>query len=284
MEQAAKQQQKALIKNARGRLLHTISGMTDKLMVGLALIWVGLMIADLLGKLSPALQILNNIIWLIFGLDFAVKFVVAPHKAVFLRSQWITILSLILPAFRLLRIVQAIGALRALSVLRILTSVNRNMSSLGRAMEKRGLGYVVIVTLIVLFGGAAGMYSFENPGQLRQEGFGAVAASGGGLHSYSDSVWWTAMLMTTIGSQYWPVTLAGRSLCFLLSLYSLGVFGYITAALASFFVGRTAEERRKSEPAEMVALKGLQTQIADLQRDIAQLSARLPAPGSQSLK
>lgn len=44
------------------------------------------------------------------------------------------------------------------------------------------------------------------------------------------------MLMPTIGSQYWPVTMTGRLLCLLISLYSLGVFGYITATLASFFV------------------------------------------------
>ena len=44
------------------------------------------------------------------------------------------------------------------------------------------------------------------------------------------------MLLTTIGSEYWPESPEGRVLTFLLSLYSLGILGYITATLASLFV------------------------------------------------
>ena len=39
-----------------------------------------------------------------------------------------------------------------------------------------------------------------------------------------------------------PRTTEGRVLTFLLSLYGLGVLGYITATLASFFVGRDAQK------------------------------------------
>ena len=49
------------------------------------------------------------------------------------------------------------------------------------------------------------------------------------------------MLLTSIGSEYWPQTAEGRVLCFLLSLYGFAVFGYVTAVLASFFVGRDAD-------------------------------------------
>ena len=60
--------------------------------------------------------------------------------------------------------------------------------------------------------------------------------------------------MTTIGSQYWPVTNSGRFLCFLISMYSLGVFGYITAILASFLVDTTSPEspKQKSETEELL--------------------------------
>lgn len=49
------------------------------------------------------------------------------------------------------------------------------------------------------------------------------------------------MVMTTMGSQYWPQTVEGRLLCVLLALYAFGVFGYVTAALATIFFGRDAE-------------------------------------------
>jgi hypothetical protein len=80
----------------------------------------------------------------------------------------------------------------------------------------------------VTVAGAAGMYAFEKelPG-------------GGGLADYSTALWWTAMVMTTLGSEYWPRTVEGRVLCFLLSLYAFAVWGYITASLATFFLGAT---------------------------------------------
>jgi voltage-gated potassium channel len=52
------------------------------------------------------------------------------------------------------------------------------------------------------------------------------------------------MILTTMGSAYWPTTPEGRVLCIFISLYSMGVFGYFTAALATFFVGKEARESR----------------------------------------
>jgi len=40
------------------------------------------------------------------------------------------------------------------------------------------------------------------------------------------------MVMTTMGSDYFPRTTQGRVLCF-----AHAVFGYVTATLATFFVG-----------------------------------------------
>ena len=93
-------------------------------------------------------------------------------------------------------------------------------------MRRRGFGYVAVLTVIVTFAGAAGMYAFERD------------APGGGFDSYWTALWWTAMVVTTMGSEYWPKTPDGRVLCLLLAIYAFSVFGYVTAALASFFVGR----------------------------------------------
>lgn len=235
MRKAVTSPQARKIKDERNELLNNLTGLTDKLMIALAFVWIGLMVADFVGKLSPPLEILNYVIWGIFIVDFLIKFFIAPYKTQFLRSQWITIISLILPAFRIVRIFQALGALRALSLVRILTSFNRGMGALVAAMGKRGVGYVIVLSIIVIFVGAAGMYHFESSEQLMRQGYGQDVAQNG-FKDYSDALWWTAMLMTTIGSQYWPVTMAGRILCFMISLFSLGVFGYITATLASFFV------------------------------------------------
>ncbi len=47
--------------------------------------------------------------------------------------------------------------------MRIVSSLNRSMNSLGAIMKRRAFGYVLTITLIITFAGAAGMYALENP-------------------------------------------------------------------------------------------------------------------------
>jgi voltage-gated potassium channel len=51
------------------------------------------------------------------------------------------------------------------------------------------------------------------------------------------------MLLTTMGSDYWPRTPEGRFLCLLLAVYAFTVFGYVTAAIAAYFVDRDKHVR-----------------------------------------
>ena len=188
------------------------------------------------GILSPALEFLGTIIWIIFILDFALKFMLAPDKIDYLKANWLTALSLIVPAlrvfriFRVFRVLRAARAVRGLRLVRFVTSLNRGMKSLGASFGRRGFGYVVALSVIVCFAGAAGMLAFENEVE-------------GGIHSYGEALWWTAMLLTSIGSDYFPKTAEGRILCFIIALYGFAVFGYVTATLATFFVGRDAENK-----------------------------------------
>ncbi|MFN2428112.1 MAG: potassium channel family protein, partial [Candidatus Binatia bacterium] len=129
---------------------------------------------------------------------------------------------------------------------------------LGASLRRRAFGYVVSLTLMITFAGAAGMYAFER-------------AEEGGLASYGEALWWTAMVMTTMGSQYWPQTLEGRVLCLFLSLYAFAVFGYVTAALATFFVGRDAENH-DGELAGAGQLAALRDEMRALREDVRAMS------------
>ena len=89
----------------------------------------------------------------------------------------------------------------------------------------------------------------------------------GGFSSYGEALWWTAMLLTTMGSEFWPRTGEGRVLCFLLSLYGFAVFGYITASFASFFVGRDAADA-EAEVAGARDLAAVREEIAALRGEL----------------
>ena len=117
--------------------------------------------------------------------------------------------------------------------MRIVGTANRGMNALRASLKRRGLGYLLALTALVALLGAGGMLAFE-PAREVEGGFG----------DYGEALWWTGMLLTSLGSEYWPRTVEGRLLCFLLSLYGFAVFGYITASFASFFVGRDAAAPR----------------------------------------
>lgn len=89
----------------------------------------------------------------------------------------------------------------------------------------------------------------------------------GGLTDFGDALWWTAMIMTTMGSAYWPVTPEGRALCVILALYAFAMFGYVTAVLATYFVGRDAE----ADDAEVAGATALRRDVQALRADLEPL-------------
>jgi voltage-gated potassium channel len=229
----------SIVRRQRWVLLRRVEAALEIPMVVLGLVWLALLVVDLLHGLSRSLELIGIAIWIIFIVDFVIKLLLAPAKMKFLARNWLTVLALLLPAlrvlriFRALRVLQPARAIRGLRLARVLTSLNRGMRSISATMQRRGLGYLVLLTLAVTFAGAAGMYAFEGD------------ASNGPQHisSYGNALWWTSMIMTTMGTDYWPVTSEGRILCLLLGLYAFTVFGYVTASLATFFIGKDAKDR-----------------------------------------
>ena len=302
MPTAPVERQKQAVHEERWTLLEHINCVTDKPMIVLSFVWLGLVILDLTHGLSRSLQLVSYAIWALFVLDFVIEITIAPDKKDYLRANWLLGLSLLLPALgalrvvRVVRLMRAANAARSLSLLRLLTSVNQGLGAVRHSLGRRGVGYVFALTTIITLAGAAAMYYFESPTALRQAGYADLVEAGGGLHSYGEAVWWTAMIMATIGSDYWPKTAEGRLLSLLLALYAFAVFGYITATVASYFVGQDVAVGQAESPAgdaadrstlsaELAALQSVSAQLlaesAALRGEVAALRAAAPASAGQ---
>ena len=268
------------VEHQRLELLRHLDALTAVPLIALSFVWLLLLILDLTTGLNPWLQTLSTVIWIIFGFDFLVGFMIAPRKGEYLRHNWLTVISLLLPAlrvlrlFRVLRLLRAARAARSINLLRLLTSLNRGMRAISHSIGRRGVGYVVALTIIVTFAGAAGMAFFESP----------AAVDDGGLVNYGEALWWTAMIMTTMGSDYWPRTVEGRILAWLLSLYAFAIFGYITATIASYFIGRDAAAATAdaSSVASSMDAVALQAELTALRRQVAALTERFDGRASSS--
>ncbi len=246
----------------RWRALLRLEKWLEPAMVGLGLTWLVLLIIEFIWGLAPWLAHLSTVIWIVFLIDFTIRFALAPKKRIFLARNWMTIISLALPAFRVLRFARALRlarATRGLKLVRLLTSANRGIRSLGAALGARGAGYVAALTAVVILAGAAGMLVFEG------------TASPRAFTGYTEALWWTAMLVTTIGPEFWPKTAEGRVLMLLLSIYAVGVFGYLAAALASVLIGGAAARQKPGQQDETIAALGIE--VRKLRAEIAALSA-----------
>ncbi|MDP8916770.1 MAG: potassium channel family protein [Pseudomonadota bacterium] len=249
----------------REGLLHELEAWVETPMLVLSGVWLVLLIVELTWGGSPLVVALGTVIWGVFVLEFLLRLALAPDKLRFIGRNLLTVLALVVPAFRLLRVVRVLRFARlarfarGATLVRVVAGANRSMTALRRTMKRRGLGYVVALTLVICLLGTLGMRAFEAGGPSAES-----------FDSFGDALWWTAMILTTMGSQAWPATPEGRLLAFLLSFYAFAVFGYVAAAFASFFVDRDRDA------AETPQLEELRAQIAALSAELR--ASRSPGP------
>lgn len=247
---------KEKLTHERNKLITSVEKVLEGPMIFLGFVWLVLLVIELIWGLSRPLEYSSLTIWFIFIIDFSIKFILAPGKIVFLKKNWLTAISLLIPAlrvFRIFRFVRLLRGLRGVRLLRIVSSLNRSMNSLGATMKRRAFGFVLAITLIITFAGAAGMYALENPHP--------------GFDSYGMALWWTAMRVITAGNEFHPATPEGRGLAFLLAVFGYTIFGYVTATFATFFIGRDAEE----EDAPVAGAKD----VEELKAEIKKLTASI---------
>ncbi len=220
----------------REEALDRLDGGFELLMVVLGLAWLALVGVELVTELPAWLVHVTTAIWGVFVADFVVRLVLAHDRWAYLRENWLTIIALVVPALRVFRlarffrVLRAARAVRGVRAVRLVTTFGRAKGSVHALLARRNaLGYVVALTFVVAFLGAAGMYAFERDDNPIFE-------------NYGHALWWTMMLLMTMGTEGWPLSAEGRGLSLVLSLYGFAVFGYITASLASWFIGRNNQQ------------------------------------------
>ncbi|HLL96691.1 MAG TPA: hypothetical protein VK404_17065, partial [Spirosoma sp.] len=106
------------VNRGRYRLLRRLGRLLEVPMALLGLLWLVLIVIDLTRGLSPFLQTISMGIWVLFVLDFAFKFTLAPKKLSFLRTNVVTLISLAVPALRFVRLARSLSILRSVRAIR----------------------------------------------------------------------------------------------------------------------------------------------------------------------
>ena len=206
-------------------------------LASLALVLIA--IIELTGEVSGPWQgrlaALGWALWSLFLVEFVVKLVLAPIRRRYLREHWLDALIVLLPFLRVLRLARVVQTARALPAFRLLVFGGRGSQSTLALLKRRRIGQLAIISAMVILIGATLGFLVE------------AGAPGTRIQDFGDALWWSAALVTTVSSELYPVTAAGRVLGFVLMLYAIGIFTYFIGSVASVLVALDARPAPKPD-------------------------------------
>lgn len=232
----------------RSELVNRVNRVMDLPLALLSLVMLGLVLTDLLVEVSPAervwLERANWVIWGVFALEFAAKFVIAPNRRRYMRTHWFDALVVIVPMFRVVRALRILRVTRAFPLFRLAAFVGMGLRGTRTFFAHYRMGYLLALSALVTVGGAVVVLLLERE------------APGTRFVTFGDALWWSAALMTTIGSDLNPHTGPGRLVAFLEMIYAMVVFVYVIGALSSELLRKRAGIREPTVRQGIEELEG----------------------------
>jgi len=232
-------------------------------LVVLALLFVaayawGVLRPDLPHWLLQVLHAVTVIAWPVFLVDYLLRLVLAQHRWRFVRQNWVDGLAVLLPLLR---------PLRLLSLVRVVRVLDRRATA---SLHGRVAAYVTLTASLVVFMSSLAVFDAER---------NAPDAS---ITSYGDAVWWAFTTITTVGyGDRYPVTGQGRLVAVLLMVGGIALLGVVTAAVASWFVGRVAEAAQAQDDDDDAALLA---EVRELAEEVRRLRAELAAAPESTVR
>src|SRR5579875_1224906 len=257
----------------RERLRTKIEAYFDFPLALTSIAMVLLAIIQLSGEATPAWQprltVIQAILWSFFVLHYIVMFGLAPNKRAFVKKHWLDTLVVVLPFIGWLRILAVLRAAPALPFVRVLIFGSSSLSAPLAILHRRRIGQLLLISVLVVLVAAALEYLVEK------------GAPGNQMTNFGDALWWSAALITTVGSNISPVTPLGRVISFVLMLYGIGVFSYLTASIASVFVGLDQGQQQEKTQREVVQTRREVRQLTP--RDIELINAAVERAVRQAM-
>ncbi|WP_339838902.1 ion transporter [uncultured Maribacter sp.] len=185
-------------------------------------------VPDLEPSTRKLLRIIEIFCVIVFTIEYLLRIYVSDkkHKFIFSFFGIIDFLA-ILPFYLSLGVdLRSLRALRFLRLFRILKLIRYNKAikhfSKAISLAKEEILLFLIVTLILIYFSAVGIYYFENEAQ--PENFSSIF----------DSLWWAIITLTTVGyGDVYPITVGGKVFTFFILMIGLGIVAIPTGIISS---------------------------------------------------
>ena len=225
-----------------------------------------LMILPLSDATHDILTVYDNLICVVFLIDFTVNITRAkPKRAYWIdRRGWLDLLGSI-PSFGVLRITALLRLARLSRLARIsrLLKGEAKTALIKDIIDNRGQ-YAIFITLllmlIVLTTSSVLILQFESRSP------DANITTGG------DALWWAIVTITTVGyGDFYPVTALGREVGVVVMFAGVGIIGALASILASILVPSP------KDPEVDPAVAGMEAELAGVRAELTALREMLTA-------
>ena len=174
-------------------------------------------------EVTVLLNYVDNLICIIFLVDFAIRFKKANNKLVFMKWGWIDLISSIpyidfLRAGRVLRLIRLIRVFRAFKATKLIFEhINKNK-------KQSALTSVELISFLMVIFSSIAILRFEKDVNSN-------------IKTAEDAIWWSYVTITTVGyGDKFPITTEGRIIGAVLMTMGVGIFGTFTALVSSWFI------------------------------------------------
>lgn len=162
--------------------------------------------------------------WLLFGIDYVVRWRLSGEGALFWARHGLSTAILLLPLLRPLRVVPVYEAIR------------RRQRRPRLNLYARVMSYAGLSTALIGFSGALTVYAVER------------SAEASTIQTFGDAVWCVCSTLATIGyGDAVPVTFLGRLVLVALMGGGLALLGAVTGSFASWLLQSFAEEDERTD-------------------------------------
>ena len=243
---------RSLDMQAREAMLGRLERLTELPLLLLSFAMIPLLLGPILWDLSATEDTvfftLEVFIWAVFAADLVTKLAVAPNRLAYARSHWLEVLVVVVPFFRPLRLIRLfLFGSRALLGARRLVNID--------FLLVYGIGLVIVAATVVT----------------------SVERDQGTIDTFPDALWWSVVTVTTVGyGDMTPATPAGRAVAVFLMLGGIGLFGGLTANLASAIV-RSEDRVEENVDLLLEEVRNLRRQVGGLEETTVAAVERINA-------
>lgn len=192
----------------------------------LAVISVIFAIVDITNGLPDYVKIIDQIIYIIFVIDYFTRFIASNNKKEFIKKNIFDLIAIIpvnsafraFKAFKAFRLVKITKLAKLSKLSRLFTVSSRLLSKCQRFLNTNGFKYIIIVSCMLIVVGGTLISFFEGM-------------------SFTDGIWWAFVTTTTVGyGDISPSTGAGRVIACILMITGIGLIGSLTSSITSYFM------------------------------------------------